>query len=76
MPGFYSLDSSLSKELHFTEQRDFQFCWEWINTLNHMKRGAFLHPLVFPPNADASTDRVHHLRAMEFPLKFYRQAQT
>jgi len=84
-PGFYNMDTSLSKEFHFSEQRYFQFRWEVFNTLNHMNLGLPNTSWCLPPNADGSTDRVHQAgcsfglitnigtdpRAMEFALKFY-----
>ena len=84
-PGFYNMDSSLSKEFHLSEQRYFQFRWEVFNALNHMNLGLPNTSWCLPPNADGSTDRVHQAgcsfglitnigtdpRAMEFALKFY-----
>jgi hypothetical protein len=84
-PGFWNLDSSLSKQFHITESRYFEFRWEAFNILNHQNLGLPNTSFCLPPNPDGSTDRVHQAgcqfgritniqtdpRSMEFALKFY-----
>jgi hypothetical protein len=84
-PGFWNVDSSLSKQFHITEQKYFEFRWELFNSLNHQNLGIPNTSFCLPPNADGSTDLVHQAgcsfgritniqtdpRAMEFVLKFF-----
>jgi hypothetical protein len=84
-PGFWNLDSSLSKQFHITEQKYFEFRWELFNSLNHQNLGFPNTSFCLPPNADGSVDRVRQAgcqfgritniqtdpRAMEFVLKFF-----
>ena len=84
-PGFWNVDSSLSKQFHITEQKYFEFRWEMFNALNHQNLGLPSTSFCLPPNADGSVDRVHQAgcqfgritdiqtdpRAMEFVLKFF-----
>jgi hypothetical protein len=84
-PGFWDMDTSLSKEFHFSEQRYFQFRWEVFNTLNHMNLGLPNTNWCLPPLANGSTNLVNQSgcsfglitniatdpRSMEFALKFY-----
>jgi hypothetical protein len=84
-PGFWNLDTSLSKQFHITEQKYFEFRWELFNSLNHQNLGLPNTNFCLPPNADGSTDLVHQAgcsfgritnvqtdpRAMEFVLKFF-----
>jgi hypothetical protein len=84
-PGFSSMDSSLTKEFRFTENKHLQFRWEVFNAFNHQSLGLPNTNWCLPPNADGSTDLVHQAgcsfglitniqtdpRNMEFALKFY-----
>jgi hypothetical protein len=84
-PGFWNLDTSLSKQFHITEQKYFEFRWELFNSLNHQNLGIPNTSFCLPANADGSTDLVHQAgcsfgritniqtdpRAMEFVLKFF-----
>ena len=83
-PGFWNVDSSLSKQFHFTEARYVQFRWEVYNTLNHQNLGLPNTNFCLSPGAGGATDAVHQAgcsfgkitniqtdpRAMEFSLKF------
>ena len=84
-PGFYNIDTSLSKQFHVTETAYFDFRWEAFNTLNHQNLGLPNTNFCLPPTASGGTDLVHQAgcqfgritniqtdpRAMEFALKFY-----
>jgi hypothetical protein len=83
-PGFWNLDTSLSKQFHFSEERYLQFRWEVYNTLNHQNLGLPNTNFCLSPGASGQTDTVHQAgcsfglisniqtdpRAMEFSLKF------
>jgi hypothetical protein len=83
-PGFWNVDSSLSKEFHFNEARYVQFRWEVYNTLNHQNLGLPNTGFCLSPGAGGETDAVHQAgcsfgkitniqtdpRAMEFSMKF------
>jgi len=83
-PGFWNIDTSLSKQFHFTESRYLQFRWEVYNTLNHQNLGLPNTNFCLPPGPGGETDTVHQAgcsfgkitniqtdpRAMEFSLKF------
>jgi hypothetical protein len=83
-PGFWNLDSSLSKDFHLSEIRYVQFRWEVLNSLNHMNLGLPVTGFCLPPTSDGSTDLVHQAgcqfgritniqtdpRSMEFSVKF------
>jgi hypothetical protein len=84
-PGFWNVDNSLSKQLHLTEEKYFEFRWEVFNTLNHQNLGLPNNAFCLPPKPDGTTDLVHQAgcqfgritniqtdpRAMEFAVKFY-----
>jgi hypothetical protein len=83
-PGFWNLDSSLSKQFHIDEARYFELRWEVFNTLNHMNPATPNTSFCLPPLPDGSTDLVHQAgcqfgqitniqtdpRSMQFSLKF------
>jgi hypothetical protein len=83
-PGFWNLDSSLSKQFHIDEARFFELRWEVFNTLNHMNPASPNTSFCLQPLPDGSTDLVHQSgcqfgritniqtdpRAMQFSLKF------
>ncbi len=82
-PGFWNLDSALSKDFHISETRYVQFRWEVLNSLNHMNLGLPNTGFCLPQNPDGSTDLVHQAgcsfgritniqtdpRSMEFSVK-------
>jgi hypothetical protein len=84
-PGFWNVDTSLTKEFHITERRFFQLRWEAFNSLNHQNLGYPNTGFCLPPKSDGTTDLVHQAgcqfgritniqtdpRAMEFALKFF-----
>jgi hypothetical protein len=84
-PGFWNLDTALSKQIRLTESRYFEFRWEMFNALNHQNLGSVNTGWCLPPKADGTTDSVHQdgcqfgrisniqtdPRAMQFALKFY-----
>ncbi|MGO9269856.1 MAG: carboxypeptidase regulatory-like domain-containing protein [Terriglobia bacterium] len=83
-PGFGNVDTSLSKQFHFSESRYVQFRWEVYNTLNHQNLGLPNTNFCLPPGPGGETDTVHQAgcsfgkitniqtdpRAMEFSLKY------
>jgi hypothetical protein len=83
-PGFWNIDTSLSKQFHFGENKYLQFRWELYNTLNHQNLGLPNTNFCLPPGPDGETDTVHQAgcsfgkitniqtdpRAMQFSLKF------
>jgi hypothetical protein len=83
-PGFWNVDSSLSKRFNVTENSYFDLRWEVFNTLNHQNLALPNTSWCLPALADGSTDRVHKAgcsfgritniqtdpRSMEFVLKF------
>lgn len=83
-PGFWNLDSSLSKQFHLDEDRSFELRWEVFNTLNHMNPATPNTSFCLPPLPNGSTDLVHQAgcqfgqitniqtdpRSMQFSLKF------
>lgn len=83
-PGFWNVDTSLAKEIQFTESRRLQFRWDMFNALNHQNLGIPNNNWCLPPNADGSTDVIHIFacqfgkitnvqtdpRSMQFGLKF------
>jgi len=84
-PGFWNLDTSLTKQFHITESKYFEFRWEAFNALNHQNLALPNTSFCLPPNPDGSTDLVHQAgcgfgritniatdpRSMEFALKFF-----
>jgi len=84
-PGFWNLDSALTKNFHLSESKYFEFRWEAFNALNHMNPGYPNTSFCLSPTASGGTDRVHKEgcafgqitniqtdpRSMEFALKFY-----
>ena len=84
-PGFWNVDTSLSKQFHFTESTYLEFRWEAFNALNHQNPGFPNTSFCLPPLPDGTTDLVHQAgcsfgritniqtdpRAMQFALKFY-----
>jgi hypothetical protein len=84
-PGFWNLDSALTKNFPLSESKYFEFRWEAFNALNHMNPGYPNTNFCLPPTASGGTDLVHQAgcafgritniqtdpRSMEFALKFY-----
>jgi hypothetical protein len=84
-PGFWNVDTSLSKEFHLTEQKYFQLRWEMFNSLNHMNLGLPNTNFCLPPGPDGETNAVQQAgctfgritniqtdpRSMQFALKFF-----
>jgi hypothetical protein len=84
MPGFWNVDTSLAKEIQFTETRRLQFRWDLYNALNHQNLGVPDNHWCLPPNSDGSTDAIHIFgcqfgkitnvqtdpRSMQFGMKF------
>jgi len=84
-PGFWNVDTSLSKQFHFTEATYLEFRWEAFNALNHQNPGFPNTTFCLPPLSNGTTDLVHQAgcsfgritniqtdpRAMQFALKFY-----
>jgi hypothetical protein len=82
-PGFWNVDTSLSKQFHFKENDYVQFRWEVYNMLNHQNLGLPNTGFCLPPGSGGETDTVHQAgcsfgritniqtdpRAMEFSLK-------
>lgn len=83
-PGFWNLDSSLSKRIPVGEDKYFDFRWEVFNTLNHMNLGLPDTNWCLPPGPNGEVDAVRTAgcsfgritniqtdpRAMQFGLKF------
>lgn len=84
-PGFWNLDSALTKEFRFSEPKYLEFRWEVFNALNHQNPGLPDTGWCLPPLPDGSTDAVHQAgcsfgritnvqtdpRAMQFALKLH-----
>jgi hypothetical protein len=84
-PGYWNLDTSLTKKFNVTESKYFEFRWEAFNALNHQNLGMPNTGFCLPPNADGSVDAVHQAgcsfgritnvqtdpRTLAFALKFY-----
>ena len=58
-PGFWNLDSSLTKDFHLAEERYVEFRWEVFNALNHQNLALPNTTFCLPPNPDGSVDLVH-----------------
>jgi hypothetical protein len=85
-PGFWNLDTGLSKAFPITESKRFEFRWELFNALNHQNLGFPNTNFCLPPNPDGTYDglvrypgcsfgRITNVqtdpRAMQFALKFF-----
>jgi hypothetical protein len=84
-PGFWNVDTAVSKNFRVSESTRFEFRWEAFNALNHMNLGFPNTHFCLPPTASGVTDLVHQAgcsfglitniqtdpRAMDFSLKFY-----
>ena len=84
-PGFWNLDSSLSKSFKIQGERSAEFRWEVYNSFNHPNPGLPNTSYCLPPTANGSTDLVHQAgcqfgqitnvqtdpRSMQFSLKFH-----
>jgi hypothetical protein len=84
-PGFWNLDTSLTKKFSITEFKYFEFRWEMFNALNHQNLGYPNPNFCLPPGSNGEVDSVRQAgcsfgritniqtdpRAMEFALKFY-----
>jgi hypothetical protein len=82
-PGFWNLDTSLSKNFVLREGLNMEFRWEMFNALNHQNLGMPNMSYCLPPTASGETDIVHQAgcgfglitniatdpRSMEFGLK-------
>ena len=83
-PGFWNLDTALSKNFPVAEGKYFEFRWEAFNALNHMNLGFPNTSYCLSPGGSGQTDLVHKAgcsfgritniqtdpRSMEFALKF------
>ena len=83
-PGFWNLDTALSKNFPVAEGKYFEFRWEAFNALNHMNLGYPNTGYCLSPGGSGRTDKVHQAgcsfgritniqtdpRSMEFALKF------
>jgi hypothetical protein len=83
-PGFWNLDTSLSKQFHVKESKYFEFRWELYNLLNHQNLGLPNTGYCLPPGANGETDAVRQVgcafgqitniqtdpRSMQFSLRF------
>jgi len=84
-PGFWNVDTSLSKQFHLSESKYFEFRWYLINALNHQNLAIPNTSWCLPPLANGSTDKIHQAgcafgqitniqndpRSMQFALKFF-----
>ncbi len=84
-PGFWNVDSTLSKRFSISESKYFEFRWEVFNALNHQNLGLPNTSYCLPPLPDGTTDVIHQdgctfgritniatdARSMEFGLKFF-----
>jgi len=84
-PGFWNVDTALTKQFPVTESKYFQFRWEALNALNHQNLALPNTGFCLPALPDGSTDLVHQAgcqfgritniqtdpRSMEFALKFF-----
>lgn len=84
-PGFWNVDTALSKQFHLSESKYLEFRWEAFNALNHQNLGIPNTVYRLPALPDGTTDLVHQAgcqfgrianvqtdpQAMEFALKFF-----
>jgi hypothetical protein len=84
-PGFWNLDTALSKRFNISESKYFEFRWEAFNALNHQNLGVPDTNFCLPPGPDGSQNSVRYEgctfgritniqtdpRAMQFGLKFF-----
>jgi len=84
-PGFWNMDTALSKAFPISESKRFEFRWEVFNALNHQNLGLPNTGWCLPPGPNGETNSVRVAgcsfgritniqtdpRAMQFALKFY-----
>jgi len=84
-PGFWNLDTSLTKKFSITESRYFEFRWEMFNALNLQNLGYPNPNFCLSPGPNGEVDNVRQAgcsfgritniqtdpRAMQFALKLY-----
>jgi hypothetical protein len=84
-PGFWNLDTALSKRFNIAEKKYFEFRWEAFNALNHQNLGLPDTYFCLPPGPDGVQNAVRYdgctfgritniqtdARNMQFALKFF-----